>query len=127
MSGGGEWFLPGPQKWALLSPASLLNWGLRRLGCGPDHLRFWSQGLRMEELLLHKKNEAEQEAYPTETIQDLAVPQTGQNGSWLGVQVDISHVGGSAVTHRGAFFLVQETKLTHMFSTAHASKTERTN
>lgn len=51
--------------------------------------------------------------------------QIGQNRFWLGVQVDISHVGGGAVTHRGAFFLVQETKLTHMFSTAHASRTER--
>lgn len=75
----------------------------------------------MEELLLHKKDETEQEAY----LRRLCL-QIGQNRSWLGVQVDISHVGGCTVTHRGAFFLVQETKLTHMFSTAHASRTERT-
>lgn len=83
MSGGGEWFLPGPQRWALLSPASLLNWGLRQLGCGPHRLCFWYQGLRMEELL-HKKDEAEQEAYPRRLYGTLQSPRLDKTGPGLG-------------------------------------------
>ena len=46
-------------------PAEL---GAQTVWLWTDHLCFWSQGLRMEELLLHKKDEAEQEAYPQETM-----------------------------------------------------------
>lgn len=67
----------------MLSPASLLNWGLRQLGCGPDRLCFWSQGLRMEELL-HKKDEAEQEAYPRRLYGTLQSPRLDKTGPGLG-------------------------------------------
>lgn len=85
MSGGGEWVLRRPQRLALPSPTSLLCWGLRQFRYEPAHLCFWSQGLRMED-------EASPRSLLSQTLWDLVTPQTGQNGSWLWVQMDFNYL-----------------------------------